>query len=137
MLPKRRYWKTEQRVGRSFSRYLAMVRSPNRVLAPSQGTSKTHSRPGVCHSSPFVGQSPFLPFRQNHQPPNQVGDFDEMVEMEIFQQMGRSGTRLVVPASVPTYFARLVDVRRVPLIPILWTISISNISTNTCTINAG
>ena len=39
--------------------------------------------PGVCHSSPFVGQSPFRPFRQTHQSQNQVDDFDEMVEMEI------------------------------------------------------
>ncbi len=32
MLPKRRFWKTEQKIGRAFSMQLSMPRSPNRVL---------------------------------------------------------------------------------------------------------
>jgi len=54
--------------------------------------------PGVCHSSPFVGQSPPLgrPFRQTHQLGFEVDAFDEIVAPmgEIVQQMGRSGIRL-------------------------------------------
>jgi len=37
-LPNEDFWKTEQHVGRMFSRYFAMVRSPNRVLTPSKST---------------------------------------------------------------------------------------------------
>ena len=34
MPPKRRFWKTKQRVGRVFSRHFARGRRPNRVLTP-------------------------------------------------------------------------------------------------------
>ena len=57
--------------------------------------------PGVCHSSPFVGQSPPLrrTFRQLFQPACMVYAFVEMFAPmgEIVQQMGMSGsTRLVL-----------------------------------------
>ena len=65
MLPKRRFSKTEQKVGRVFSkteqkvgrifsRFFAMVSSPTRVLTPSQSTSKRHARPFVLSSKIFV-----------------------------------------------------------------------------------
>ena len=43
---------------------------------------------GVCNSSPFVGQSPFLTFGRAFQPDSMVHMFVEMFEMEIYQQMG-------------------------------------------------
>ena len=68
---------------------------PNEAFGRSDELFRTRFLPGVCHSSPFVGrQSPFRPFRQTHQPGFEIDAFDEMVEMEIVQQMGRSGTRL-------------------------------------------
>ena len=72
----------------------------SRVFWPRDTKPDIAHRPGVCHSSPFVGQSPPLgrPFRQNHQPGFEVDAFDEMVAPmgggEIVQQMGRSGIRL-------------------------------------------
>jgi len=44
MHPKRKFGKTKQRVGRVFSSYFARIRSPNRVLTPSQSASKKHTR---------------------------------------------------------------------------------------------
>jgi len=55
-------------------------------------------RTGVCHSSPFVGQSPrsapFRRFWRIFQPASMGHAFVRMFEMEIVQQMGMSGTRL-------------------------------------------
>jgi len=69
------------------------VAIPNKDFGEMNQRFRMRFRTGVCHSSPLVGQSPFRPFRQTHQPQNQVDDFDEMVEMEIVQPMGMSGLR--------------------------------------------
>ena len=54
MLPKRRFWKTEQKIGRAFSKLFSMSRCPNRVLAYLKSTSKTHARSFVLSSKIFV-----------------------------------------------------------------------------------
>jgi len=43
----------------------------------------------------IVGQSPFRTFQRAFQPASMVYDFVDMFEMEIVQQMGMSGKRLV------------------------------------------
>jgi len=54
MPPKRRFWNTKQRVGSVFSNDFAIVRSPNRVLTPSQIPSNRPARPAVSFSKIFV-----------------------------------------------------------------------------------
>ncbi len=54
MLPKRRFWKAEQKMTSGFSIDFSMVRSPNRVLTPLKSASKTHSEMFVRPSKIFV-----------------------------------------------------------------------------------
>jgi hypothetical protein len=54
MLPKRRFWKEEQKMNSRFSIYFSMVRSPNRVLTPLQSASKIRISSFVPPSKIFV-----------------------------------------------------------------------------------
>ncbi len=54
MPPKRRFWKTEQKIGRAFSMQFSMNRCPNRVLTCLKSTFKSHARYFVLSSKIFV-----------------------------------------------------------------------------------
>jgi hypothetical protein len=54
MLPKRRFWKAEQKMTSGFSIDFSMVRSPNRVLTPLKSVSKIRISSFVQPSKIFV-----------------------------------------------------------------------------------
>ncbi len=56
MLPKRRFWKIEQKIGRAFSMQFSLPRSPNRVLTPLKSTSKMHARTLFCLPKSSFGE---------------------------------------------------------------------------------
>ena len=54
MLPKRRFWKTEQTVWRVFSKHFSTSSSPKAVLTPLKSASKMLSKRFVLSSKIFV-----------------------------------------------------------------------------------
>jgi hypothetical protein len=54
MLPKRRFWKEEQKMKSGFSQHFSMVRSPNRVLTPLKSAAKILISSFVPRSKIFV-----------------------------------------------------------------------------------
>ncbi len=53
-LPKRKFWKAEQKMKSRFSTDFSMVRSPNRVLTPLKSASNIRMSSFVTHSKIFV-----------------------------------------------------------------------------------
>jgi len=88
MLPKRRFWKMEQKMKSRFSIYLSMVRSPNRVLTPFKSASK-------IWISSFVNPSKIL-FSPNEEfaRPNQHFRAPDFIFCSPFQNLRLGGLLL-------------------------------------------